>query len=333
MENVWYIEDPEETSSRSGNTRGKSRIGRKQKNPAVALSLSLIVWGGGQIYNDDWDLGFLLALLMANFYAFLFDGISSWQALSSDFRPYLSLSNLLFAGWVSFVFALLIWFFGALQAYRKADKGRVLPFSGVGTRLLPPFCSFLIPGWGQLLNGQMKKGALYMVASALTFSAIVSTVVLFLLWPRLEPSPTREILEWNFAVSLVMMPLLALVWLMSVFDAFKVSFDEVKKEPWLKRISYARNRVRLKGWRNTVFRRAVITVSLLLILVLAIYAGSLFLPSGYYDSAVRQISAELSDREMVVVPQMIERLLREKAKLKGSKPIRLSKAEIDFSFA
>ncbi|MEJ2314095.1 MAG: hypothetical protein P8Y85_04825 [Nitrospirota bacterium] len=309
MDKVWYIEDPDEAPSAGDEPRGRSRSGQTEKNPALALSLSLVVWGGGQLYNRDRKLGLLLALLMANFCAFLFDGISSWQALSSDFRPYLSLSNLLFAGWVSFVFALLIWFSGALQAYRNADKGRATPFAGVRKRLLPPLCSFLIPGWGQLLNGQMKKGALSMMASVLTFSAIVSTLVLFLLWPRLEPSPTRDILEWNFALSLMMMPLLFLVWLVGVFDAFKVSFDEVKKEPWLKRISYARHRVRLKGWRNTVFRRARTTVTLSLFLVLAVLAGSHFLPESYYESFARQISAKLSGRQMVIVPRMIDRCL------------------------
>ncbi|MGD8351418.1 MAG: hypothetical protein PVG55_00330 [Nitrospirota bacterium] len=309
MDKVWYIEDPDEASSRGDEPRGNARKGPKQKNPAVALSLSLVFWGGGQLYNRDRKLGILLVLLMANFWAFLVAGISSWQVLSSDFRPYLSSSNLLFAGWVSSVFALLIWFSGALQAYRNTDKGRATPYAGVEKRLLPPLCSLLIPGWGQFLNGQVKKGALSMLASALSFSAILSIVVLFVLWPGLEPSPTRAILEWNFALSLAIVPFFALIWLVGIIDAFKVSSDEVKKESWLKRASYARNRVRLKGWRNTVFRRARITVPLFLLLVLAIFAGYRFLHAGYYESFARQIGAELSAREMVIVPRVIERFL------------------------
>jgi hypothetical protein len=105
------------------------------------------------------------------------------------------------------------------------------------------------------------------------------------------------------------MPLFALIWLVGIIDAFKVSSDEVKKESWLKRASYARNRVRLKGWRNTVFRRARITVPLFLLLVLAIFAGYRFLPAGYYESFARQMGAELSAREMVIVPRVIERFL------------------------
>lgn len=283
----------------------------KQKNPVVAFTLSLFVWGGGQFYNRDWKLGILLVLLMVNFWAFLGAALLSWRFLSTASNTYLSSSNLLFAGWVFSFFALLIWFSGALQAYRKTDKGRETPFTGVEKRLLPPLCSFFIPGWGQFLNGQFRKGALFIIASVLSFSAIPSILVLFLLWPTLDQSPIKSILEWNFAVSLMIVPFFFLIWLVGIFDAFKVSFDEVKKESWLRRISYARNRVRLQGWRNTVFKRAKILVSLSLLLVLAVLAGSNFLPANYYEASARQISAKLSEREMVIVPQMIDRFLEE----------------------
>lgn len=109
----------------------------------------------------------------------------------------------------------------------------------------------------------------------------------------------------------MIVPFFFLIWLVGIFDAFKVSFDEVKKEPWLKRITYARNRVRLQGWRNTVFRRAKIMLSLSLLLVLAVFVGSNFLPASYYEASARQISAKLSERRMVIVPQMIDRFLEE----------------------
>ncbi len=248
-------------------------------------------------------------LLMMNFWAFLGAVVFSWRFLPSAFNPYYSSPDLHFAGWISSFFAFLIWFSGAVQAYRKADKDRVNPFTGIENRLLPPLCSFFIPGWGQFLNGQFKKGLFFIMASVLWFSAITSISILFLLWPSLGTSPVKSILEWDFALSLMVMPFLVLIWLVGVFDAFRVSCDDVKKESWLKRISYAINRVRLQGWGNTVLRQAKMTVPLLLLLVIAIYAGARYFPADYYEKSARLISAKLSGREMVIVPRMINRFL------------------------
>jgi hypothetical protein len=107
------------------------------------------------------------------------------------------------------------------------------------------------------------------------------------------------------------MPLLALVWIVSFYDALVVSLDEVKKEPWLKRLSYARNRVRLKGWGDTVLKRAKLTVPLLVLLVFAVYAGSYFIHADDYRTYARRIGSALSERGMAVVPGMIDRILKE----------------------
>lgn len=315
MEKVWYIEDPEEKSAPGNRNRRNPQVSTpepvtvSQKNPALAFSLSILIWGGGQFYNRDWKLGVLLMLLMMNFWAFLGAVIFSWRFLPSAFNPYFSSPDFHFVGWVSSFFAFLIWFSGAVQAYRKADKHRTSPFTGIENRLLPPLCSFLIPGWGQFLNGQFKKGSFFILASVLWFSSITSISILFLLWPSLGPSPVKSVLEWDFALSLMIMPFLVLIWLVSVFDAFKVSCDDVKKESWLKRVSYAINRVRIKGWGNTVLKQAQMTALLLLLLVIAIYAGSRYIPADYYEKSARHISETLSGREMVIVPRIINRAL------------------------
>lgn len=310
-DNVWHIKDPGGRPSRGKKEPSDTpAAATKQRNPAVAFSLSILCWGSGQFYNEDWNLGTLLLLLMVNFYAFLGEAIFFHQHLSSIFHPYLaSHSNLLFVGWVATVFALLIWFSGALQAYRKATKGREEPYTGVQKWPLSPLCSLFIPGWGQCLNGQFKKGAIFMIASFLGFLAIPSIVVSYILWPSLEPSFTRIILEWNFAVSLMALPFLVLIWLVGIFDALQVSTDEVKKEPLLKRLSYARNRVRLQGWGNTVFKRVKVMVPMILLLALAVYAGYRFLPADSYESYARKLSAKLSARQMVVVPRLIDGFL------------------------
>jgi hypothetical protein len=60
MEKVWVIEDPDEylrpQNTKRLTTESPAPI---EKSPAVAYSLSIFFWGGGQIYNDQRVKGLL----------------------------------------------------------------------------------------------------------------------------------------------------------------------------------------------------------------------------------------------------------------------------------
>jgi len=40
----------------------------KERNPALAFSMSLLCWGGGQFYNRQRKLATMLVLIMLNYY-------------------------------------------------------------------------------------------------------------------------------------------------------------------------------------------------------------------------------------------------------------------------
>ena len=82
-ETVWLLNDPRESSDQRFHAPLSAMPGDGGRNPAVALSLSLWVWGGGQFYNRQWQLGFLYFLFMINFYLFPSVIIHYWTPIST----------------------------------------------------------------------------------------------------------------------------------------------------------------------------------------------------------------------------------------------------------
>jgi hypothetical protein len=156
---VWTIgqsetkQSPEETSVEAPDP------GIDGKNPGMAASLSLLIWGAGQFYNRQRKLGFFFILLMFNFYLVLNQVILSWTAITANLKAiHISLSDLFLVIGIFYASGVIFWVFNILQAYHRADKTCIDPFQGIKNPFPVVFCSLLVPGWGQLLNGQFKKG-------------------------------------------------------------------------------------------------------------------------------------------------------------------------------
>jgi hypothetical protein len=75
-EKVWVIDDTDDPFEKSASRRkALERSLREEWNPAVAFSLSIILWGGGQFYSRHWKEGAMFLLLMVNFIAFPVVGV------------------------------------------------------------------------------------------------------------------------------------------------------------------------------------------------------------------------------------------------------------------
>ncbi len=204
---------------------------------------------------------------------------------------------------------LLIWITNALQAYFKATKTHAGPFEGVRKPLLPLVCSLLLPGWGQMLNGQPRKGCFLL---AFTFLAGLAVPLFFLtpvIWPRLESPTEKFFLEVVLLSSALLVPLLVLLWVLGAYDAVKTGFDPIKKEPLRKRIHYAANRVRMKGWINGLMPHIRTTLLMGLLLAAVLSLGIYFFPKAEYYEYLERIQAALMDQQMTLIPRAIEHLL------------------------
>jgi TM2 domain-containing membrane protein YozV len=307
---VWVLEDPDE----------RPRVHKKpavappqpQKNPAVAFTLSLLIWGTGQIYNRQGKLGFLLILLMVNFYM---DPVLIWV-----YRESLTLflgtvtitsSQRLMAIGAFYLSGLIIWLFNAEHAYYGANKTRTDVFRGIENSLLPVVCSLLIPGWGQFLNGQAKKGTLLLPLTLIGLFAVPALAIIPLFWPRLDTATDRFFWETVLVAVLALSPLILLIWPLSSFDALKVSLDDTKKEPVLKRLEYANNRRRMYGWGRGVFPYFKQTLILGLFLVFSLAVAYYQFPRDYYVARLQSLQVQLSQQHLVLIPRLIDRFLQD----------------------
>ncbi len=310
MEKVWTIKDPDEylkPKKKKTSTRD-TPAPRFEKDPARAYTLSLLFWGAGQNYNNEHGKGlfFNIALILAvlSVILTLIFGVSFYSFLRSRG---LSPSDLFLGAEILFFCTLIFWRYNAGDAYQVAARTRRTRFRGIHGRFAPFFCSLLIPGWGQFLNGQPIKGSLYSgfsVLALLSFACIPSTL---LLWPFLEVSDSRLLIEAIFGVAVLYTPLIPFVWLFGSFDAWRVSVDDLKKEPLLERVRSANNRRRTQGWVQGVFPQIKSTLLLGLILAaIVLFVGGL--PRRFYLEQLTEMGAWMQSRGMTLVPDVIDRL-------------------------
>jgi TM2 domain-containing membrane protein YozV len=310
---VWVLDDPDELLSRRKKTPRPAPARGPQKNPALAFSLSLLFWGAGQVYNRQGKLGLLFFLLMANFYLDL--GLI-WVKGSSIFSLVANegISSRLPIGIGAFYsLGVLLWFLSAEHAYYRANRDRTDPFQGIRNRVLPSVCSFLVPGWGQFLNGQAKKGTLFFVLTMAGFLAFPALRVIPFFWPALKTGTDRLFWEAVLVFALIVAPLVLLVWPLSAFDAWKVALHETKKEPLLKRIEYANNRRRMRGWGGLLAGLRP-TLLLVLSLVFCLAVSYYYFPREYYVARLKDLRIESSRQKMVLIPRLIDRIVDDRLK-------------------
>jgi hypothetical protein len=249
------------------------------------IMVLLLAWGGMCLLFP----GELLSLLQSY-------GMSRADA-------FLSAEILLFA-------MLMFWTFNAGDAYHAATNGRRVPFRGIENRFVPLLCSLLVPGWGQFMNGQPVKGSMLSAFTVVGLFSLVTVPAALALWPVLEISESRIIIEAIFTASVLYLPVMPLVWLLSSYDALRVSLDESKKETLLDRLLLWLSRLQMHGWVRVMFpqvRSGLLFGILLSGLVLAV--NSIYAPADYLYVQLSGVQAWLHQRGMTVVPDIISRLL------------------------
>ena len=130
-------------------------------------------------------------------------------------------------------------------------------------------------------------------------------------WPRLDTATDRLFWETALVTVLVLFPLTLLIWLLNSFDALKVSRDDTKKEPVLKRLEYANNRRRMYGWGRGVFPYFKQTLILGLFLVFSLAVAYYQFPRDYYIARLQSLQVQLSQQHLVLIPRLIDLVLQD----------------------
>ena len=312
MEKVWVIKDPDEYLK----PRRKQRITTEysppvEQDPALAYTLSLLFWGSGQLYNGQRakGLNYIGLALYSNAFALL---LCMFQQEIPYYLFYYGISPaqaVLASALLLFVF-LIFWLFNASDAYHTAMKARRTPFPGVSSRAWPVFCSLLIPGWGQFLNGQPIKGALFAVCAAFGIFSLISVLGILQAWPFLEDSYSRLIIEVVLLLSLFSLLTMPFLWVLGVFDAWKVGQDDIKKEPLLERLKAANNRRRSQGWVRGVFpqikRTLLLAISLIILIIITV---RFYFPWNFYREYLMKALSWSSKQGMMLIPELIRGII------------------------
>lgn len=203
--------------------RSAAAEGRKSARPAAAATLSMWIWGSGQLLNGDRDLAVLLALWQVQIAALHYLVCMTWGSLTrlghlffvSEWEMLLACAALDF--W--FIF---LWLFNVSQAYRSAERRRGV-FTGLRRWYVSGLASLLIPGWGQILNGQRIKGLCFLFAY-LTQGWVLAFWLLTPLYRLVSNlDPDQKLLRMAIQGGQYTLWATGLLWLVSVYDAVLVA--------------------------------------------------------------------------------------------------------------
>jgi len=197
--------------------------GKGSARPAGAASLSLFVWGSGQWLNGDRDLAMLLALSQGLIAALHYLIVHTWSPIRRMAHVFFvdEWELLLGAAAIDFwlIFLLL---FNVSQAFKSAERQRGV-FTGLKQPWLSGLASIVVPGWGQILNGQLRKGLFFLLAFVTQgyLLAFYLLTPLYRIVSDLDPNQVllREIIQYGK----VLLVVTTLLWMMSIYDAVLVA--------------------------------------------------------------------------------------------------------------
>ena len=200
----------------------RSPSGHSARPPAAA-SLSLFVWGSGQWLNRDRDLAVLLCLWQVLIVALHYLVANTWGTLKRMAHIFFisEWEMLLYAAALDFWLIFLL-VFNVSQAYRSAERQRG-PCRGLRQPWLSGMLSILVPGWGQIVNGQIGKGSafLFMFVTQVYLLGFYLLTPLYRIVSDLDPNQglLRDLIWYGKIFTVVS----AQLWLLSVYDAVLVA--------------------------------------------------------------------------------------------------------------
>jgi len=309
MGQVYVIESEAEKRRRKAALTEAQHPAEPDRNPATAATLSLLIWGMGQFYTGKSRSSLLYFLFMINFGIIVGLQFFYWSFFATFLeKAHIDRSNVSFVIGAICVTGLLIWVVNIIHAYYCASINRSTPYEGTGHPFLATFCSVLIPGWGQLVNGQPKKAMVFLIFAAIGLAAGTATILAALLWPRFISVDDRVAVEWLFVAAVFVAPPFLLIWLVGIYDAAKVGWDPVKKEPMRKRFEYAINRIRIKGLARGFLPHAKMFLMLTLLLILSGVVGYYYFPVKNYAPVLETLEIKSKEDGMVLIPYLIGHL-------------------------
>jgi hypothetical protein len=167
---------------------------------------------------------------------------------------------------------------------------------------LPVGGSLLFPGWGQFLNGQPRKGIFFLVFGISGLLCAFIMLLVLHIWSLLVMGADRHLFEICLAGALAFLPIVVLMWIVSVYDAFRSCEYFLRYKQ--------RSKWEGKRFQGRAFLRDFIPqCSAVLGLMLAISLAMQFCPKQYYLDSLREVRGEMLSSNMTIIPEFIHKLI------------------------
>jgi len=289
QQKIWVINEENRSLSKARTPKPAVELSdadsATRQNPAWSFSLALLVPGSGHVYLGDrrrglWFMGGTLAVATA-IIALVYGRETVYRTLASSPEP---ASLFVVSFLVLSLVGLVLWLANAVDAFSRGMRRRREAYPGLEHVLLPLGCSLILPGWGQFLNGQLKKGLSFLVLTAAGFLVLETLLVGFYFWPLIEPGSFRGLVDWLLAGLLLLAPLAPLLWLVAAYDAYMTAQSLVRQRY---------SRVKPGAWSGEAGggRMLVPRTSAVLSLLLALSLGMQFVPADYYAKTLNDVTA------------------------------------------
>jgi len=305
MKKVWVLDEPGLNSSfpldrtvvlepKAERTGTLARIGAAKKNPALAFTLSLLAWGSGQLYLGNRRAAALYLAAMLLFFSAL--ALLVWFPGRFGLAP----PKLVWPVMMIIPLALLAWVVNAADAYFRCSRERDEPFLGMDRKVWPVCASLLLPGWGQFLNGQPKKGCFFLIFSVVGICSAFLLYTARQVLPLLATPADLRLFEICLVVGSVSIPVMGLLWLVSGYDAYRSCEEFVRHKQRSQMVGY-----RLQG--RELLAEFVPQCSAVLGLMLAISLGVQGLPKQYYLDYLKHLSDSLLNCNLSIIPELLRK--------------------------
>ncbi|MGH7407535.1 MAG: hypothetical protein ACREKF_05950 [Candidatus Methylomirabilales bacterium] len=309
---VYVIRDPlarspDETPGKPPRAEGPLR------DPARAASLSLFLWGGGQLYNGQRVIAGWLVLLQVLLVGSLIVAGIYWPRPAGwlDLHFRLDTTGPALAA-LCFLWGAVGWVWGTFHAYRVADRRSREPFAGKEREGKAALCSLVVSGWGQYLNGQPGKGATFQALVLLEGLAWLTLLAVYSGFENLQRPENREVAEAALLGAATALPLLAFARMLSAYDAFKVA-----RYPGLRRSIFIQMKFAWTRYRTGMRRqlpsakRRIRALVLILLLVAADLLAIFYGPRSFYVDQAAWLARHLRGKGMTQAPALLD-VLRER---------------------
>ena len=298
-EKVFVLDDSFESPPRS-HKPAEEEAAPEAKNPARAASLSLFLWGGGDFYNGQRARGRWLLVLQILYAGFFIGAGLSWPDLIGWLDRYFRFETTVPALLILLVtWGMVGWVWGAFHAYREADRGRE-PFAGKEREGIAALCSWAVPGWGQYLNGQRLKGAIFHALFFLEGLAWITLLAAYTGFETLRRPENRAFLETVLLGAAAALPLPTFGRLLSAYDAFMVARYPGLRQPLWHRMKFALSHPRFPS-----LKRWIQALVLILLLVAADFLTSFISPRAFFARQATSLAHHLRGKGMIQIPALL----------------------------